>query len=266
MKAHVEAMRMVSYLAAYATDMSHVESGETQREAQALLDFLIPICKAGNTDLAWLVTAEAIQVYGGYGFCADYPVEQLARDSKILSLYEGTNGIQSMDLMMRKLLMNPDMYNYKVYKKRLQETIGKARTIVDEKYVNVVQKGVERMDAAISVLTSCKETGKFADIYANATPLQKAFTMLSHAWMHLWALTLCLPKLKQLAGATSGESLQAKAKDNPEAAFYYGKVLSSRYYLGAEFNKYFGLLDYITTGETAVVEATDEIYTGALEA
>ena len=266
MKANVEAMRMVTYLAAYATDMSHVGTGETQREAQALLDFLIPICKAGNTDLAWLVTAEAIQVYGGYGFCADYPVEQLARDSKILSLYEGTNGIQSMDLMMRKLLMNPDMYNYKVYKKRLQETIGKARTIVDEKYINVVQKGVERMEAAISVLTSCKETGKFADIYANATPLQKAFTMLSHAWMHLWSLTLCLPKLKQLAGATSGESLQAKAKDNPEAAFYYGKVLSSRYYLGAEFNKYFGLLDYITTGETAVTESIDEIYTGALEA
>jgi alkylation response protein AidB-like acyl-CoA dehydrogenase len=266
MKAQVEGMRMVTYLAAYATDMSHVGSGEIQREAQALLDFLIPICKAGDTDLAWLVTAEAIQVYGGYGFCSDYPVEQLARDSKILSIYEGTNGIQSMDLTMRKLLMNPDMYNYKVFKKRIQETIDKAKTVVDEKYVKAVKKGVERMDEAISVLVNCKEAGKFADIFANATPLQQAFRMLSHAWMHLWSLTLCLPKLKEIAGSTSGAHADAKAKDNPEAAFYYGKVLSSRYYLGSEFNKYFGLLEYITSGETAVIECVDEIYTGALEA
>jgi alkylation response protein AidB-like acyl-CoA dehydrogenase len=266
MKTHVEAMRMTTLFAAYCTDISHVGSGEAKREAQALLDFLIPICKAGNTDLAWLVTAEAIQVYGGYGFCADYPVEQLARDSKILSLYEGTNGIQSMDLTMRKLLLNPDMYNYKVYKKRIQETINKARSVVDEKYIKAVAKGVERMDETIAVLNKYKDSGKIVDIYANATPLRNAFTMLSHAWMHLWALSLCIPKLKEIAGATSGDKSQAKAKDNPDAAYYYGKVLSSRFYLGSEFNKYFALIDYITSGETAVIECIDEIYTGALEA
>ncbi len=77
-----------------------------------IAEILIPICKAGNTDKSVEVASEAMQVYGGYGFCADYPVEQMMRDAKITAIYEGTNGIQSMDLTMRKILMNPEQYNY----------------------------------------------------------------------------------------------------------------------------------------------------------
>jgi alkylation response protein AidB-like acyl-CoA dehydrogenase len=263
MKAHVEAMRMITMLAAYSEDMSHVEKDEKMREAKALVDFLIPICKAGNTDLAWLVTSEAIQVFGGYGYCADYPVEQLARDSKILAIYEGTNGIQSIDLAMRKLLMNPDQYNYGVYKKRMRETIESARGIVQDTYVSSVESGLEKMDETIRVLLKYKETGKILDIFAIATPLQQAFRMLSHAWVHLWSLTICVPRLKGLAGDMSLEKLNALARDDSEAAYYYGKVLSSRYYLGSEFKKYFGFLDYIASGEGSVVEAVPEVFTGA---
>ncbi len=262
MKSHVEAMRMITMLAAYSADICHADTGAA-RDAQALLDFLIPICKAGNTDLAWLVTAEAIQVYGGYGFCSDYPVEQLARDSKILSIYEGTNGIQSMDLAMRKLLMNPDLYNYGVFKKRIIETIERARGIVDTDYVSDVEKGLNMMDDVIYLLTQYRDTGKTVEILAIATPLQQAFRMLAHGWMHLWSLAICVPKLKQIAGDACGDRLQALVRDNPEAAYYYGKVLSSRFYLGAEFKKYFGCLEYIVSGEGAVPDACEEIFTGA---
>ncbi len=262
MKSHVEAMRMITMLAAHSTDICHADR-EAARESQALLDFLIPICKAGNTDLAWLVTAEAIQVYGGYGYCADYPVEQLARDSKILSIYEGTNGIQSMDLAMRKLLMNPDMYNYSVFKKRINETIERARDIVEITYVSDVKKGLVMMDEVIRLLAEYRDAGKTAQILAVATPLQQAFRMLAHAWMHLWSLSICLPKLKEIAGDAAVGELYKLARENPEAAFYYGKVLSSRFYLGTEFKKYFGCLDSIVSGEGAVVESIEEIFTGA---
>ncbi len=265
MKSHVEAMRMLTLLAAYSIDVSHAAAGETAKEAQGLVEFLIPICKAGNTDLAWLVTAEAIQVYGGYGYCSDYPVEQLARDSKILSLYEGTNGIQSMDLTMRKLLVNPGMYNYKVFKKRILETIGRADGIVDAAYVSTVSKGVTAMDEAINLLAQDLEAGRILDIFAVATPLQQAFRMLAHAWMHLWSLSICVPKLKEATGGVTGDALNMVVKEKPEAAFYHGKVLSSRFYLGTEFKKYFGYIDYITSGEKAVTESTEEIFTGALE-
>ena len=265
MKSHVEAMRMLTLLAAYSIDVSHAAAGETANEAQGLVEFLIPICKAGNTDLAWLVTSEAIQVYGGYGYCSDYPVEQLARDSKILSLYEGTNGIQSMDLTMRKLLMNPGMYNYKVFKKRVLETVEQAQNVVDAAYVSAVKKGVAAMDEAIQTLSKDLEAGRMLDIFGVATPLQQAFRMLAHAWMHLWSLSICVPKLKEAAGGATGDALNELVKDKPEAAFYYGKILSSRFYLGTEFKKYFGYVDYITSGERAVTESTEEIFTGALE-
>jgi alkylation response protein AidB-like acyl-CoA dehydrogenase len=264
MKAQVEAMRMLTLFAAYSADISRMEKGDAAKEASALLDFLIPLCKAGNTDLVWLITSEAMQVYGGYGYCSEYPVEQLARDCKILAIYEGTNGIQSIDLTMRKLLMNPEMYNYKVFKKRIQETIDKAKGIVDEKYIAAVRDGVEKMDQTIQKLNEYKEQKKMLDILAIATPLQQAMRMLAHAWMHLWSLTLAIPKLKAIAGDISGEKVVNIVKDNSEAAYYYGKVLSGRFYLGAEFKHYSGFLDYITSGEGAVVESFEDIFTGAL--
>ena len=264
MKSHVEAMRMITMLAALCADMVHADP-DSARESQALLDFLIPVCKAGNTDLAWLVTAEAIQVYGGYGFCSDYPVEQLARDSKILSIYEGTNGIQSMDLAMRKLLMNPEMYNYAVFKKRVNETIDRARGIVDEPLVAEVSHGLVLMDGVIQHLAEYRDAGNMTQILAVATPLQQAFRMLAHAWMHLWSLCICIPRLKEIAGDAAGGGLKALARDNAEAAFYYGKALSSRFFLSAEFKKYSGCIDAVVSGGSAVVESFGEIFTGAME-
>ena len=264
MKSQVEAMRMLTLLAAYSADMSHVEKGDVAKEASALLDFLIPLCKAGNSDLAWLVTSEAMQVYGGYGYCSEYPVEQLARDCKILAIYEGTNGIQSMDLTMRKLLMNPEMYNYKVFKKRIAETMAKAKGVVDEKYIAAVKTAVEKMDQTVQKLAELRDQKKILDILAIATPLQQAMRMVAHAWMHLWSLSIATPKLKAIAGDVAGEKVVAKVKDNAEAAFYYGKVLSDRFYLGSELKHLYGFLDYITAGESAVGESFEDVFTGAL--
>ncbi|GAB6271043.1 MAG: acyl-CoA dehydrogenase [Smithella sp.] len=265
MKSQVEAMRMLTLLAAYSADMAHVEKGDKAKEAGALLDFLIPLCKAGNTDLAWLITSEAMQVYGGYGYCSEYPVEQLARDCKILAIYEGTNGIQSMDLAMRKLLMNPDMFNFKVFKKRIAETCDKAKGIVDEKYITAMKSAVENMDETVLKLAALRDQKKILDILAVAQPLQQAMRMVAHAWMHLWSMTIALPKLKAIAGDISGKKVIATVKDNAEAAFYYGKILSDKFYLGTELKHLTGYLDYITAGEPATVnECFEEIFTGAL--
>ncbi len=265
MKSQVEAMRMLTLLAAYSADMAHVEKGDVAKEASALLEFPIPLCKAGNSDLAWLVTSEAMQVYGGYGYCSEYPVEQLARDCKILAIYEGTNGIQSMDLAMRKLLMNPGLYNYTIFKKRIAETMDKTKGIVDEKYIAAMKTAVEKMDATVQSLAAMRDQKKILDILAIATPLQQAMRMVAHAWMHLWSMTVAIPKLKAIAGDIAGEAVEATIKENAEAAFYYGKILSDRFYLGTELKHLTGYLDYITAGETATVNGClEDIFTGAL--
>ncbi|MCH9686901.1 MAG: acyl-CoA dehydrogenase [Deltaproteobacteria bacterium] len=70
------------------------------------MDLLIPVLKAHCTDLSFEMASTAVQVYGGYGFIKEYPVEQLVRDAKIQAIYEGTNGIQAMDLLGRKMRVN----------------------------------------------------------------------------------------------------------------------------------------------------------------
>jgi hypothetical protein len=263
MKTHTEAMRMITYYTGYNIDIELNGEGEEAKEAEAIVNFLIPICKAGNSDLSWSVTSEAIQVYGGYGYCCDYPVEQLARDSKILSLYEGTNGIQSIDLITRKLLMNREQYFFTVIKKRIRKTIDEARGVVDYKYISPLVRGIDKMDELIDMLMKSMASGRLMQIFISATPLREAMTMLAHAWMHLWSLTICTEKMKSLVGDLRGEERDAFVHENSEAAYYSGKVLSAQYYIGAYFQNYFGKVDSILAEETAVIKSTEAIFTGA---
>ncbi|MCX7677796.1 MAG: acyl-CoA dehydrogenase [Spirochaetes bacterium] len=263
MKSYVEGMRILVYYLAHNLNLSHVAEGEEAKEANALAEVLIPICKAGNTDTAVLVTSEAIQCYGGYGYCSDYPVEQFMRDAKITQIYEGTNGIQSMDLTMRKILMNPEQYNYQVWRKRVANTVKAARGVVEDKYVDLVEKGMAKLDEVIEMMKKQMAEGKFLHLFMNATPLQQAMFMMSMAWVHLWSLVITTPKRKELVGDKKGAELDALLAENAEAAYYNGRVLSSQFFLGAEFPKYFGKIDAILFGETAVLKASDPCFTGA---
>ena len=107
MKAVVDGMRSMIYTGAYWSDLALELSDDHERvHYQHLVDFVTPIIKAYCSEMGFKVCETAIQCLGGYGYCKDYPLEQYLRDSKILSLYEGTNGIQSMDLMGRKMRIN----------------------------------------------------------------------------------------------------------------------------------------------------------------
>jgi 3-(methylthio)propanoyl-CoA dehydrogenase len=107
MKAMVDGMRSMIYTGAYFSDLAlEWPEGSNRSHYQALVDFLTPIIKAYCSDMGFRVCETAIQCLGGYGFCKEYPLEQYLRDAKIMSLYEGTNGIQAMDLMGRKMRIN----------------------------------------------------------------------------------------------------------------------------------------------------------------
>ncbi len=265
MKSKVEAMRSLTYFCGFLQDVRRAGDDAEKKEASGLLDFLIPICKAGNTDQAWDVTADAIQVYGGYGYIREYPVEQYARDAKILSLYEGTNGIQSMDLLMRKLLMNDNRYNYSVYTKKIREDIETARGIVEDKYIATISRAVEKMDEIVKELEERFGRGDISHLFSLATPLQQAFSVLTYGWMHLKGLIRALPKRDEMVAGIKPEEREAFLKENNEAAYYSGRVLSGRFYLGTEILRFFSLAEYILSGESAVTEATAPVFTGAIK-
>jgi alkylation response protein AidB-like acyl-CoA dehydrogenase len=104
MRAQVAAMRALCYWTGASVDRSYREPDpETRQLAAGRVALLTPIVKAWCTDLAQGIAREAVQVYGGMGFIEETGVAQHYRDAKILSIYEGTNGIQAMDLVGRKL-------------------------------------------------------------------------------------------------------------------------------------------------------------------
>ncbi len=104
--AYVEAMRALLLRTSFYIDKTRVTEGDERARFQSYVDVLTPICKAWGSDWGFRVTEWCLQVFGGYGYTREYPVEQYLRDAKIASIYEGTNGIQALDLVMRKLPAN----------------------------------------------------------------------------------------------------------------------------------------------------------------
>jgi alkylation response protein AidB-like acyl-CoA dehydrogenase len=103
-KVYSETMRSLLCKLALYFDLMHEAEDPAERERlKGRVDLWTPIVKATCTDLGFEVATLAVQTYGGYGYIGEFPVEQLVRDCKITSIYEGTNGIQAMDLVGRKL-------------------------------------------------------------------------------------------------------------------------------------------------------------------
>lgn len=120
MKAMVDGMRSMIYRGAFWSDLAlEMAEGEEKTHYQALVDFMTPIIKAYCSDVGFRVCEVAMQCLGGYGFCREYSLEQYLRDAKIMSLYEGTNGIQSLDLLGRKMRIQ-DGAPFKAYMNELE--------------------------------------------------------------------------------------------------------------------------------------------------
>ena len=102
-RAYVEGIRALLLQTAFYIDKAGTSEGAEKKAHQHLVELLTPVCKAWGSDWGFRVTEWCLQVYGGYGYTKDYPAEQYLRDAKIASIYEGTNGIQALDLVGRKL-------------------------------------------------------------------------------------------------------------------------------------------------------------------
>ncbi|MFN5521623.1 acyl-CoA dehydrogenase family protein, partial [Bradyrhizobium sp.] len=104
MQAGVEASRALIYAAAVEADLARTETdADARRDSSALAQWLLPIVKTLGGELAFATADSAIQVLGGAGYTSDWPVEQLLRDSRVLPIFEGTTGMQGLDLLHRRL-------------------------------------------------------------------------------------------------------------------------------------------------------------------
>ncbi len=101
MRSIARSMRSITLYIAYLIDLFEKEKNS---EIEDEISLLTPVCKAWCTDEGFNISVDAVQMHGGYGYCSEYGIEQFVRDTKIATIYEGTNGIQSIDLVTRKIL------------------------------------------------------------------------------------------------------------------------------------------------------------------
>jgi hypothetical protein len=128
-RAYAEGGRALAMYSALLLDQAQAsEDEEERREAAELLALLTPVVKAFLTDNGWIATSECLQVFGGHGYIAEWGMEQLVRDARINMIYEGTNTIQALDLLGRKVLGDNGA--------RMKRFGAKVRELIEEEGVN----------------------------------------------------------------------------------------------------------------------------------
>ena len=143
-----------------------------------------------------------------------------------------------------------------------RQTLNSARDVVESKYIEPLDKGLAAFDNVIKTMHGQMGEGKIMTIFAQATMVQKAMFLLCLGWMHLWSLTLATSSLHRLTGSVVKDCTYETIKDNPETLFYYGKILTARFFIGTEFPKFFSYVDAITNDEQALTSAEAGIFTG----
>ncbi|MBN2401275.1 MAG: acyl-CoA dehydrogenase [Spirochaetes bacterium] len=235
MKSYVEGLRALTYYTATCLDMKNSETDEEIRKLYGgVVEFLTPVCKAYNSDWAYDICEQAIQIYGGYGYCRDYKVEQFARDSKIISIYEGTNGIQAMDLLGRKLTSQGGKI-FKFLLGEIDKTIKEAlKEEIHIRYAEIIKKARINIAKAAGHLEELLLEGKVHEAYLCATPFLDAVGDTLLGWMHFWQLMIAYKKLSEIYDEKKAKSKEDKLKvmrDNKDAAFYSGKIHSARFFI-----------------------------------
>jgi alkylation response protein AidB-like acyl-CoA dehydrogenase len=250
MKSQVEGMRSLLYYAGYLSDQIAVTDDEAEKaRLQGMLDLLIPICKGYVTDKAFEVCSTGVQVYGGYGFIKEYPQEQLLRDCRITMIYEGTNGIQAMDLLGRKLGMNKGKPIMDLMVE-IQKTVAQAKAVDGLKdYADRVEKALNRLGEVAMHLGATAMSPKVMSAFAFAHPFMEASGDVVMAWMLLWRGVIAATQLEK----------GAKKKDK---AFYEGQVKSVQYFTQAVLPITMGKMDAIMTTCEASIEITEDAFGG----
>lgn len=124
MTAHSELLRALALRTASFLDLGDALEGDEGQHWRTLGELLLPIAKTLNAETAFNVANQGIQVLGGYGYTNDYPLERLARDIRVASIYEGTSGIQALDFLKRKVLADNAATLHKLLDLIAQDTAG----------------------------------------------------------------------------------------------------------------------------------------------
>jgi alkylation response protein AidB-like acyl-CoA dehydrogenase len=185
-KAIVEGGMALALYCARLVDEQRTGASESATEAGTLLEMLTPIAKSWPSEWALEANSLAIQIHGGYGYTRDFPVEQYWRDNRLNMIHEGTHGIQGLDLLGRKAVMQGGA-GLKLLAHRMDATVARALPQARlATHANALAQALQRLGAATR---SAWATAVAEDALANATPYLQAFghTILAWLWLDVGA-------------------------------------------------------------------------------
>jgi len=242
-------------------DMSKISKSEVERDNwEGYLELLTPIVKSYSTDKGLLICSTAMDVYGGYGYCSEYPVEQFLRDEKIACIYEGTNGIQALDFVGRKLgqrkganVMNmAGLMGKGIAKYKTNAELGKVAATLEE-----------ASNACLEVAMFFAAAGKAGDFLApiyNAGKYLDIFGDIVVGYLLLEGAGIAQEKLNALyeeKGLTSIGKQKGLQREDQEAAFYAGKIASAKFFANEIMTTVKARCEAIKAGDKSALELVD---------
>jgi alkylation response protein AidB-like acyl-CoA dehydrogenase len=250
MKSLTEGMRALAFLCYLCMDneiQATLSKNDEQRDYwHGMIEVLTPLVKSYNTEKGMDVCSDAVQTYGGYGFCREYPVEQMMRDQKINMIYEGTNGIQAMDLLGRKLGMKKGLY--------FMNLLGMTQEAVAE------AKGIEVLKAEAAIveksLNACAETAMAFAKMLRTTP----FVPLIGAADFLNCLSEALVGWLHIKMANAAVKGLANATGDNDKAFYSGKIQSAKFYINRITDLVPAKLENLKKDEQSAMNISEEAF------
>jgi alkylation response protein AidB-like acyl-CoA dehydrogenase len=263
MKAYTEGIRALILYSSYCIDRERMaKTKEELREWEARTAFLTPVTKAYGADMSFRVTETAMQVYGGYGYMKDYPIEQFLRDEKVHSIFEGTNGIQALDLAGRKLGRDTQALfhgHLDDIKRFCDENKGHPPFA---RYVEILDMARNAL-ADVSMFLSEIQKKDFAVLALYAYPYLELFGDVTVGWLLLWQGVIAQNKLTKIAeekGMNNTEGLKKLIADNFNAAFYSGKLTSARFFTNKILTLASAKAQAIKTADKAALEIPENAF------
>ncbi len=246
-KAIVEASLSLLLECSMHSDISHSESGEAKENHHLLLELLTPIAKTYPSEMGRIAINNGLQVLGGYGFCMDFTLQQYLRDVRIMAIYEGTTGIQSLDLLSRKIAMQNGKA-LQLLTAQMMENISNANKYSSlAPYAEKLTQKMGEIQKALTYLAPYAMQGDYENYLADATIFMElaANVVIANQWLKM---------------ATVATAALENKDTKYDTAFYEAKIQTMKFYFKYELPKTKACLETLMhTDKLTLVDDTKEL-------
>lgn len=232
--------------AAMYWDMTKITEGKEKEDYELLLELLTPVVKTYPSEMGVVSISNGLQILGGSGFCKDFPLENYYRDIRIYPLYEGTTGIQSLDLLGRKVVMNQGAA-MKLLFAEVQKDITAAKNFEElRKYAGILGEKMQKLQEITMRLAGIAMKGEIELFLSDATLYMELFGLLVVAWQ--W--------LKQ--ATTAKQAILTENPQGDELEFYESKIHTMKFFFAYEVPKSLGLMQRLMDDEVLTIAMEKE--------